>query len=366
MTEDQSMPRGAQAADRPRNGLPVTDIAIFAHNEADGIGRMIEELGRQDLLQRDDADLRVLVLANGCTDDTARIARETAAALPGRAAARIEVMDLAQGGKSRTVNRFIHEFSRPEAELLGFMDADIRMPRSDTLSRMLSVMVARPELHVFTSRPVKDVIHDRLDVGFAARMIAMAGDGLSNWRKSICGQLFVMRALTARRMALPAGLPVEDGFMRAMMLTDLLSAPEDLSRIDGDPEVFHVYESIRGIGELIRHQTRIVIGSAVNAAIYARIRNESTTEAESNALLMTASVDESWLDKTLRNALPKAPYGYVPFEFMTKRLRRWRSATGPSRGLKSWMILVVGLGLDVFVWVRASLRMAFRSSAGFW
>ena len=82
----------------------------------------------------------------------------------------------------------------------------------------------------------------------------------------------------------------EDGFIRAMVLTDLLSAPQDLTRIDGDPEAFHVYESIRDIGALIRHQTRIVVGSAVNAALFAHIRRHAPTEEQAHALLTAAAV----------------------------------------------------------------------------
>ena len=79
--------------------------------------------------------------------------------------------------------------------------------------------------------------------------IAAGGDGLTDYRKSICGQLFILRADMARRIGLPAGLPVEDGFFRAMIVTDLLSGPERLDVLDGDPGVFHVYESIRTPGD---------------------------------------------------------------------------------------------------------------------
>lgn len=342
--------------------MTVLDIGIFAHDEAATIAALIGDLARQDLIRDPAADPRVLILANGCTDDTVARARAAVAALPDAATrARFEVLDLPQPGKSRTLHRFIHELSRPEAEVLGFMDADVHLPQADTLARMLAMLDDRADLRVVTSRPVKDVVHFDRPAGPVARLIAAGGDGLTDWRKSICGQLFMMRTGPARRIALPAGLPVEDGFIRAMALTDLLSGPQDLSRIDGDPAVFHVYESIRGMGALIRHQTRIVVGSAVNAALFAHIRRLAPTEPQAHALLMAAAADPDWLGRVLKAELPRAPHGYVPFDFLVKRLRR-----GGRAGLKGKAMLAAGFGLDLLVWLRASLRMAFRPSAGFW
>ncbi|SNR66720.1 glycosyltransferase [Paracoccus sediminis] len=342
--------------------MTALDIGIFAHDEAALIGALIGDLARQDLIRDPAADLRILVLANGCTDDTVARARAAVDALSDPAVrSRFQVLDLPQPGKSRTAHRFIHDLSRPEAEVLGFLDGDVHLPQPDTLARMLAMLDERPGLRVVTSRPVKDVIHFDRPAGAMARLIAAGGDGLSDWRKSICGQLFMMRAAPARRIALPAGLPVEDGFIRAMALTDLLSGPQDLDRIDGDPAVFHVYESIRGLGPLIRHQTRIVIGSAVNAALFAHIRRNAPTEERAHALLMRAADDPQWLGRVLKTELPRAPHGYVPFDFLVKRLRR-----GGRPGVKGKAMLAAGFGLDLLVWLRASLRMAFRPSAGFW
>ena len=62
------------------------------------------------------------------------------AALPDSVARdRIAVLDLPQPGKSRTVHRFIHDLSRAQAEVLGFMDADVHLPQPDTLARMLAI-----------------------------------------------------------------------------------------------------------------------------------------------------------------------------------------------------------------------------------
>lgn len=344
--------------------LTRLDISVFAHNEEAQIQGLIHDLAGQDIFRDENMDIHVFILANGCSDNTVALAREKISSLPEDVQQRITVFDLEQGGKSRTGHRFIHEFSRPNADFLGFMDADIRLPRQTTLRDMIKGLNERPELRVFTSRPVKDVHHDQVKTGLVGRLIAAGGGGLSNWRKSICGQLFIARTSAVRRIGLPVGLPVEDGFFRAMLLTDLLSQPEDLTRIDGNPEVYHVYESIKSLGELIRHQTRIVVGSAVNAALFRKIRRDAPGETQAYELLMSAAQNDAWLGNTIRAELPRKPYGYVPREFMTKRWHLYRAGTG--RGIKSTLIMLLGSAFDAVIWLNATYKMHKGTGAGHW
>ena len=64
------------------------DIGVFAHNEAAGIAAMVAQLLAQDLAG---LEARILILANGCTDDTAALARAAAAG------SAVEMVELAEG-----------------------------------------------------------------------------------------------------------------------------------------------------------------------------------------------------------------------------------------------------------------------------
>jgi hypothetical protein len=288
-------------------------------------------------------DLRILVLCNGCTDGTV-----AAAVTPG-----VEVVDLAQGGKSRTWNRFVHDLSRHDADMLVFCDADIRLPEKDAL---LGLVRGLGDLWVMNSRPVKDIGFDVEPKGVVDRVIAGASGGLDDWRTAICGQFYAMPAGVARRFWLPIGLPVEDGFLRAMVLTDGLTEAEDFGRIGGG-DVFHVYASERSIPALIRHQTRIVIGSAINAAVFAHLRGVPLPAH--HAELARAAGDPDWLGRVIKAQLPRW-FGYVPLHFLTKRVvRAWRH---PRR----WPMAIVGFGFDAIVYANAQWRMARGTGAGHW
>lgn len=288
-------------------------------------------------------DLRILVLANGCTDATAKVARTAGA----------DVADLAKGGKSRTWNRFVHDLSRPEADLLVFCDADITLPEPDALARLIDGLAARPALWVLNSQPVRATAL-RGARTLVERLALKASGGLDDWKTAICGQLYAMPAARARRLQLPIGLPVEDGYLRAMVLTDGLAAAEDFSRIDGLDGLRHVYEAEGTLRGLLRHQERIVIGSAINAALFAHLR-ASPDPAAAQARLAN---DPSALPSLLRATLPRAPYGFVPFHFLVKRLARARLSRLP--------VALLGFAFDAIVFVRAQIRMALGTGAGFW
>ena len=319
------------------------DLGVFAHDEAEGIAAMVAGLRAQAVPQG--VDLRVLVLANGCHDDTAARAR----------AAGAEVADLAEGGKSRTWNRFVHDLSRPEADLLIFADADIFLPEPDALARLILGLRDRPALGTPKSRPVQDLAL-RAPRTLVERLARKAAGGLDDWKTAICGQLYAMPAARARAFHLPIGLPVEDGFLRALVLTDGLSAPEDFGRIDGLDGLRHIYASETTLAGLLRHQERIVIGSAINAALFAHLR--ALPSAARQAELRRLAADPTALAGVLRASLPRAPFGFVPFHFLFKRLVRARMARLP--------VALLGFGFDAIVYLRAQIRMARGAGAGFW
>ncbi|MBE0553911.1 MAG: glycosyltransferase [Rhodobacteraceae bacterium] len=328
------------------------DICVFAHDEAAGIAAMVAGLRLQDL---SGIDARIVILANGCTDDTAALARAAAAGSV------VDVVELAEGGKSRSWNRFVHGIARPDAEVLVFADADIRLPAPDCLSRLIRGLVARPALWALNSQPVKDIVAVPQQLSLTDRLIAAAGGGLDDWKTAICGQLYAMPAARARRFHLPVGLPVEDGFLRAMVLTDALTGPEDFSRIDGLEGLAHIYESERSIGRLIRHQERIVIGSAINAAAFAALRDLPPEDRAEE--LATAARDDGWLPSVIAARLPAAPGGYVPLHFLTKRLMRAFTRPLQARRLA---VALPGFAFDLIVYLRAQYRMAKGAGAGFW
>jgi hypothetical protein len=146
-----------------------------------------------------------------------------------------------------------------------------------------------------------------------------------------------------------------------MVLTDALTGPEDFNRIDGLGGLFHIYASERSIGALLRHQVRIVIGSAINAALFAQLRDLPADRRLPQ--LQAAAADSGWVGRVIRERLPSWRFGYVPWHFLTKRLTRGLAAP---RNAKRLPVVLAGFGFDAIVYIWAQIRMAKGDGAGFW
>jgi glycosyltransferase involved in cell wall biosynthesis len=102
----------------------MISIVIPAHNEAGVIARCLR--GLLDGAKPTDPAMEIAVVANGCTDDTAAIARS----FEGREGARVEVIETSVASKSHALNlgdKAVSGFPR------FFIDADVAMPRASVL-----------------------------------------------------------------------------------------------------------------------------------------------------------------------------------------------------------------------------------------
>ncbi len=325
------------------------DLGLFAHDAAQGIVPMMQRLAAQDAFGAGDIDLCVHVLAHGCTDDTA--AQAQWAAPDG-----FRVQDLPAAGKSQTWNRFVHDLSRRNADMLLFCDPDITFPAADCLSRLIRRLVARPDLHLIDSRPVRDVAQ-----GLVLRLIGASKGGPDTWQTASCEQLYAMPAPAARRNILPIGLPLVDGFLRAMVVTNRFTAPENRMVLDRAADIYHICPAPRSLAAAIRNETRLVAGSAVNAAVFRHLAAEG--EVRLARELSRAAADDSWLHDVLRRRLPRLPSVYVPLRFLFQRL-----TYAPRRLLhpKRFGLAIFGFGFDVIVYLNAQIRMARGTGPGHW
>ena len=257
-------------------------IGIFAHNEEKHIGRTLSLLAQQDLFrlasQRGDI-LEVVTVANGCKDATAASADAANALLriahPG-VESRTEV--IAEPGKSNAWNMYVHRFSDPMADFLIFMDADITIVGEQTLCLLLNALLEDQKAHVSMDMILKDLAikHKRSlveRVSLSATRLNQTGP------PKLAGSLYCGRAQVIRRIWMPKGLLVEDGFLKAMIATDQFTQAEDLSRLVQVPAAAHTFEAVTKIRSIFKHEVRLLIGTWMNVILFGHLR-EMVAETE--------------------------------------------------------------------------------------
>lgn len=187
-------------------------VGIFAHQEERRIGACLASLP----MDRPDTIFHVLV--NGSTDGTAAQAREAAG---GRA--NVVVHETAEGGKSRTWNRFVHLLLTGEEEAVVLMDGDAEIA-AGSINALVEMLAEREELNAAAGMP----LNGRM-AGNYQRLLREEG-GLFGDLYALSGAF--IRRIRARGLRLPEDLIGDDGLVAAWAHTDLqMDANWDRARV---------------------------------------------------------------------------------------------------------------------------------------
>lgn len=176
--------------------IPVV-IAVLAHNEERRIAACLSSLPRAT------QGVAVHVVVNGSSDRTAEIARGFAG---------VTIHEYAEGGKSRSWNRFMFDTSRIEAETFIFVDGDAEvLPGS--VDALVDALARHPEANAAAGVPR----NGRRAAAYRDEMVRDHG---------LFGDLYALRGAFVSRMRakgirLPDDLVGDDGLLAAMAKTDL-------------------------------------------------------------------------------------------------------------------------------------------------
>ena len=305
---------------------PRIAVGIFAHNEEPGLGAFLRDLQHQELFRTEPTG-SIVVLENGSTDKTAEVARVFGGAA-GFGGWSYRVESLAKGGKARTWNRFVHEIAAGEEEILFFLDGDIRLPDPGLLANLLQVLQKHPEVAAAADTPVKDIV-GRKGASLRERISADASSLARGDRAQLCGQCWIGRRSVLREIVLPEGILVEDGFIKAMLLTHGFRQKEDPDRFV-QIAARHEFEAVTRLGPLFRHERRILLGTLVNRALFLHLHG--LREAGQNPqewLWEQHQRDPGWLAAFAAKKLREEPFFRQAGEFVHLPLTRWRGNRRP-------------------------------------
>lgn len=123
-------------------------IVVPAHNEAANIRRLLTALLEQQT--RVARILEIVVVASGCTDETADVAREIGQGRPGM---HVHVQERREG-KVAAINAYL-KLRDPRAEVVVLCSADLDLQR-DVVERLVLSLREQPNVGMVGGRPVPD------------------------------------------------------------------------------------------------------------------------------------------------------------------------------------------------------------------
>ena len=244
---------------------PRLSVIILCKDEERTIADCLAQICAQSLLARPGMASEILVVANGCTDGTAARARAFAGSIAGRPGLTLHVHDLAQGGKSRSWNRAVHELASPSAGTLLFVDSDIELVDDGVFAALFDALAAGGNAAAHTGYPVKAIAR-KADPGLFDRF-SLAASRSARHPGAINGSLYLIRGDVARSIWLPDETPGEDGFLNAMVRTDGFSRPDDAGRVLQPALPTHFFTAHSATG-FVAHERRMLVGTIINRWLF--------------------------------------------------------------------------------------------------
>ncbi len=290
-------------ADRGGGPDVAVTCVVFAHQEEHTIASSLASLGAQSVW-RDRSNGRVIVACNGCTDRTVEVARAHAASAGTDDGPAYEVLDLAAPGKSRTWNTVRNRLADEGTEgVIVFMDSDIRIDSRTAVAELVELLAQDPEVWIASSRPHRTLPEGS---GRVAKLLLRASDDVGGDHR-VWGGLYAMRATTVAATVMPDGLPLDDGYLAAMAITEHLAAAPNFDRVRQIESEFRI-ETDPDLRRALRRKTRMLLGVTVNHALFSWLRGdtnrfdetESTTDLDVTSTIEDLNAeDPDWLRRVL-------------------------------------------------------------------
>ena len=346
-------------------------IGILAHNESDSIAKLLNSLKHQSLFSNANQSqtIEIIIIPNGCIDNTAEVAQQTLQELELQLSniSQWKICEVSEAGKSNAWNLFVHQFSAVDTDFLFLMDADIQLHHQDTLANMVDVLIRNSEYWISLDQPIKHVELKQNKTWLEKLSVAVSKSS-NKGQLYICGQLYCGRAEALRNIWMPAGLPVEDGFLTQMIISEnfTLKNPTFNKRIVRVAEASHIFEAYTNPLELINHEVRVVVGMVINSFLTYYLREKCHEELTAGTLIAQMNQESHfWLNDFMHNALAEKNWWIIPLSIV---FRRYTSLKSHSllKGLMRVPIATLAFIVDLSVFVRANQELHREALTNYW
>lgn len=334
-------------------------LCILAKDESGKIGKLLAQLLKQSLVLEDARKVTAYVVANGCSDDTAGVARSFFEQFRQRGVS-LQVEDLRQGGKSRTWNRAVHELIDQRTDVIVFTDADIQFVDNLVLAEMVDRVTSNSDLMVAAGYPVKDIVQRSRSTMLDRISLRISSE--TRHTDAVSGQLYAAKADCLREIWLPDETPGEDGFLNAMVNTNGFTRPHQAGRVRGHTRPTHFYEAL-GPASFIKHEKRLIVGTMINIWIFEYLISLKLKEPAGPLIRDWNASRPGWVEEIVASSTAGKRW-VIRSELLKRRLML--SDRKALSDLRSVALSIVATFLTVPPAVMANQRLKRTGSASSW
>jgi glycosyltransferase involved in cell wall biosynthesis len=310
-------------------------IGIIAFNEARIIVSFLNSLMQQSLFGDfiSDFNIEIIVVANGCVDDTATLANEALNRLvvhdlQGKVKWKIHEIEIP--GKPNAWNSYVHDFSALEADYLILIDADIQFLNPQTLVSLVTTLQKEKDAWITVDNPVKDVfLKKNRNLSDQLLVLISSLSGRSNLAEGnawICGQLYCGRAELLREIWLPIGV-LDDSFIYKMIVSNGLISEDHYERVILAKEASYIFEAYINPFQLLNHEKFLIYGQTINNLFYEYFRNQKQLglSAISRTVQDINSEDKQGLSHHIKFLIEEKGIWIIPKPILSRRFNGLKS-----------------------------------------
>ena len=159
---------------------------------------------------------------------------------------------------------------------------------------------------------------------------------------------------------------MEDGFLRAMLVTELFTQQDNNQRILVVDQVCHYFTPDPSIKSLFRHEERLLIGTFINSMIYGYLWAEvAETGTDAGQLVARNNIHNPLWVEELINQYRQTHSPLIPRHFYFKYWKRWKGLDFWQR-LISFPIIALASCVKYFLLKKVERRLATESGLGTW
>lgn len=351
-------------------------MGMIARDEESSIGLSLKSLFQQSIFLDtglDVAEIRICVLANGCSDGTAQVARsaiaEYAPAQPGcKISTRVVEYEL--GDKGMTWNRFVHEISDADSDYLFMLDADIVIDNAETCELIIAALEDNKEAVLSGAVAIKDLAMKENKSLMDKVSLSMTRLEHNVRFSSLAGALLCGRNGFFRKIWLPKNMLNIDGFFTTLAKTDFFTHTELMHHRVINPEgATFVFEAYTNFRLLYNNHCRRFIGLAIWNHINKQLFQQGSEHGDvSEYLRERYEQDQNWLQSEIIRLSGEQGTSLVPWGAVTMRLRQYRVSKKEDRSVSFPVIVLatiwqfaVMLGVNYYL-KKGDLGLVWKNS----
>jgi glycosyltransferase involved in cell wall biosynthesis len=350
-------------------------IGVLAYNESASIARTIGSLFEQSVFTGRGATLpdvqwEVIVVPNGCTDDTHQRADDALRLATARCTAPVvdyRVESLQRAGKSHAWNKLIHELSASHTDVFVMIDADIEFGHPDTVANCVTRLLVDTQAWAVVDLPLKD-FHRKTNPTLLERWSMRTSMDKLAQAPGIAGSFYVVAAPRLRGIWMPIDLSVEDGFLLAMIVTDCFRRDPEFSRVVRADNASHYFEGLTRPTAIINHEVRMMVGTVLNAFLCWDMLLFLTPRhsAGAGALIRDLNAqDADWYKRAMSNQIEIRGLWAIRTREIWRQFRQWRQMPWPRR-IRRLPVTLALFMFDLVVMWRANRKLVSGRAVGYW